>query len=79
VDVSASPGRLPDVEAVQLTVLPRGSSEPGTTETELNVGRGGFGLAVPIAAVIVEGHGGRVRELRSGDRNAGIVVTLPIV
>jgi signal transduction histidine kinase len=48
------------------------------SEVELNQTRGGFGLTVPIAAAIVEGHGGRIRELRSGDRGAGIIVSIPV-
>jgi K+-sensing histidine kinase KdpD len=47
------------------------------TETELDARRGGFGLAIPIAALIVEKHGGRVRELKQGDRAAGVLVSLP--
>jgi signal transduction histidine kinase len=35
-------------------------------------------MLVPIAVTIVEGHGGTVRELRHGERSAGVVVTLPI-
>ena len=79
VEITGARALLSDVAAVELQIRPRAASEAVATVVELNADRGGFGLALPIAAVVVEGHGGRVRELRSGDRNAGIVVTLPIV
>jgi hypothetical protein len=36
-------------------------------------------LLVPIAAFIVDAHGGRVRELRHGERSVGVLVSLPVV
>jgi signal transduction histidine kinase len=77
VEISAALTRLGGKRAVRLRIAPRTVSGVEATEGELNSRRGGFGLAIPIAAVIVEGHGGRVRESRHGDRSAGLLVTLP--
>jgi len=79
VEISATRTRLAGKQAVRLRIGPRTLSGVQATEVELNTIRGGFGLAIPIAVVIVEGHGGRVRELRHGDRTAGLLVSLPIV
>jgi signal transduction histidine kinase len=64
--------------ALRLHVRPQTLLEAEMVEADLNIGRGGYGLAVPIAAAIVEGHGGVVRELSDGERSAGVVVTLPV-
>jgi K+-sensing histidine kinase KdpD len=64
--------------AVRLRIARRTSSSVDATETDLDTRRGGFGLAIPIAAVIIEGHGGGIRELRNGERSHGFVVTLPV-
>lgn len=77
VQISASETQLGGKHAVRLRIAPRSMSGVDATEGELNAKRGGFGLAIPIAAVIVEGHGGRVRESKQGDRSAGLLVTLP--
>ena len=77
VQISAARTRLGGKRAVRLRIGPRTMSGVEATEGELNARRGGFGLAIPIAAVIVEGHGGRVGESRYGDRSAGLFVTLP--
>jgi two-component system OmpR family sensor kinase len=79
VQISGAQTRLGGKRAVRLRIAPRSMSGVDATEGELNAKRGGFGLAIPIAAVIVEGHGGRVRESRHGDRSAGLLVTLPTV
>lgn len=79
VEISGVPARLAGRRAVRLRIGPRTLSGVDAVEGELNARRGGFGLAIPIAAVIVEGHGGRVRELRHGERSAGLLVTLPTV
>jgi signal transduction histidine kinase len=79
VEISAAPARLTGRRAVRLRIGPRTVSGVEAAEGELNTRRSGFGLAIPIAAAIVEGHGGRVRESRHGDRSAGLLVTLPTV
>jgi K+-sensing histidine kinase KdpD len=78
VDISAARTRLSGKPAVRLRVEARTLSGVQGSEVELNTTRGGFGLAIPIAALIIEGHGGRVRELRHGDRSAGLLVSLPV-
>lgn len=45
---------------------------------DLDIARGGLGLDLPIAAALVAAHGGRVQELRDGDRYAGVVVWMPV-
>lgn len=77
--VAAARSRLARKPAVRLRIGPKTLSRVKATEYELDTTRGGFGLAIPIAAAIIEGHRGRVRELRQGERHAGFVVTLPIV
>ena len=77
VQISAARTRLAGRRAVRLRIGPRTLSGVEGTEGELNTKRGGLGLTIPIAAMIVEGHGGRVRETRHGDRSAGLLVTLP--
>ena len=77
VEISARRARLANKRAVRLRIRPRTMSGVDATETDLDMRRGGFGLAIPIAAFVIEGHGGRVGELRHGDRSAGVIVTLP--
>jgi signal transduction histidine kinase len=79
VEISGGAARLAGRRAVRLRIGPRTVSGVEAAEGELNTRRGGFGLAIPIAAVIIEGHGGRVRESRHGERSAGLLVTLPTV
>jgi signal transduction histidine kinase len=79
VEISATRTRLSGKRAVRLRIGPRTLSGVSGSEVELDTSRGGFGLAIPIAAVIVEGHGGRVRELRHGDRSAGLLLSLPVL
>jgi signal transduction histidine kinase len=78
VQISGARARLGAKRAVRLRIGPLTVSGLEGAEGELNMRRGGFGLAIPIAAVIVEGHGGRVRESRHGERSTGLLVTLPI-
>jgi signal transduction histidine kinase len=78
VEIQATRTRLGRQPAVRLRIAPRTLSGVDATEVELNTGRGGLGLALPIAACVIERHGGRVRELRHGDRPAGIAVALPV-
>jgi signal transduction histidine kinase len=77
VNISAALTRLNNRAAVDVRIDPRILADIEPTETELDTRRGGFGLAIPIAALIVEKHGGRVRELKQGDRPAGVLVSLP--
>lgn len=79
VEISATRTRFSGKHAVRLRIGPRTLSGVQATDVELNLTRGGFGLAIPIAAIVVEGHGGRVRELRHGDRSAGLLLTLPVI
>jgi signal transduction histidine kinase len=77
VQLSTTPTRLAGRRAIRIRIGPRTVSGVETTEAELDVRRGGLGLALPIAAAIVNGHGGRIRESRHGDRSDGLLVTLP--
>jgi signal transduction histidine kinase len=79
VDIIASRGRIGRQPAIRLRIGPRTLSGVDATEVEPDLHRGGFGLQVPIAAFVIEQHGGRLRDLRQGDRPAGLLVTLPIV
>ena len=79
VELSATPSRLGGKPAVRLRIGPKTVSGVEATESDLNEKRGGFGLAIPIAATTIAAHGGRVRELHQGDRTAGLVVTLPLL
>lgn len=47
-------------------------------EGPLNTSRGGLGLELPIAAVLIEAHGGRIRERHRGSRLVGMIVWLPL-
>jgi signal transduction histidine kinase len=77
VNISAALTRLNNKAAVDVRIGPRILADSETTAAELDARRGGFGLTIPIAALIVEKHGGRVRELKQGDRFAGVLVSLP--
>jgi K+-sensing histidine kinase KdpD len=77
VNISAAVTRVDNKPAVGVRIVPRTLADIEPTQTELDVRRGGFGLAIPIAALIVEQHAGRVRELKHGDRPGGILVSLP--
>ncbi|HXG89897.1 MAG TPA: histidine kinase dimerization/phospho-acceptor domain-containing protein [Vicinamibacterales bacterium] len=48
-----------------------------TSTTALDLKRGGLGLDLPIAAMLVGAHGGTVEELREDANYAGVVVWLP--
>jgi len=47
-------------------------------ETPLNLLRGGLGLRLPLAAAVIDVHGGRVKELRESGRLAGMAAWLPM-
>lgn len=79
VEIAARSTRLAGKAAVRLRIGPRTLAGVDPAETELDLRRGGFGLLVPIAAFIVDAHGGRVRELRHGERSVGVLVSLPVV
>ncbi len=78
VEITARSTRLGGKPAVRLWIGPRTLASVDPAETELDLRRGGFGLLLPIAAFIVNAHGGRVRELRHGERSVGILVSLPV-
>ena len=48
------------------------------TETPLNLLRGGLGLRLPLAAAVIDVHGGRVKELQESGRLAGMAAWLPM-
>jgi hypothetical protein len=79
VEISARRGRLGRRSAIRLRIGPKTLSGVDATEVDPDLHRGGFGLLIPIAAFVIEQHGGRVRDLRHGDRAAGLLVSLPIV
>jgi signal transduction histidine kinase len=58
--------------AVDRSEMPR-----ETTLHDLDIGRGGLGLDLPIAAAIVAAHHGRIVERRAGTVCVGMVVWLP--
>ena len=78
VAITAAITGLAATSAVRLRIAPRTLNGVEATETNLDTRRGGLGLAIPIAAAIIESHGGRIRELRNGERSHGILVTLPV-
>ena len=48
------------------------------SEGPVDLSRGGLGLDLPIANVVIAAHGGQLGELREGERLAGMVVWLPL-
>ena len=57
--------------------IDNGEHDAALQREEIDVFRGGFGLALPIASEIVRYHGGHVHERREGQRLAAVVVWLP--
>lgn len=78
VELTATPTRLREHAAVALRVLAHPTSELPVSEADFMATRGGYGLALPIASLVLQRHGGLVRELRHGDRSAGMLITLPV-
>jgi K+-sensing histidine kinase KdpD len=66
-------------QEVQLVLRHSSPAFASAVESDVNPGRGGYGLALPIAITVLSGHGGSARELRDDDRLAGAVVTLPVL
>jgi signal transduction histidine kinase len=62
---------------VTITVTAMEPISASHTDTKLDIGRGGLGLELPIAAFIIDAHNGRVRERRDNNRLVGVVVWLP--
>ena len=62
--------------ALTISVMPPGDEAP--IEEPLDVSRGGLGLDLPLATVVVGAHGGTIREHRSRGRLLGVVVWLPV-
>jgi K+-sensing histidine kinase KdpD len=54
-----------------------GEAADNLSEGPLDLGRGGLGLNLPIAASLIGAQGGKVHERRSGSKLVGIVVWLP--
>ncbi|HYU78895.1 MAG TPA: histidine kinase dimerization/phospho-acceptor domain-containing protein [Vicinamibacterales bacterium] len=68
-----------DEPTVRLRIIAPVAHDLAISEMELNVVRGGFGLAVLLAAMVVTAHWGSVRELYAGDRRIGVLLALPIM
>jgi signal transduction histidine kinase len=60
-------------DGVAIHCAPDGESMDAATEGALDLRRGGLGLALPMAAAIVEAHGGFIAERRAGARTAMLV------
>lgn len=65
-------------DGVAITVAPRGQPMDETSETPLDLRRGGLGLDLPMAAAIVAAHGGTIGERRSGEGRMAVVVWVPV-
>jgi signal transduction histidine kinase len=61
--------------AIQMTA--NEVSETQVSTVPLDVIRGGLGVELPIAAAIIDVHCGQVREVRTANGYAGVVVWLP--
>ena len=67
-----------DAPAVRLDVT--GAPLSGDiTEVPMNMLRGGLGLRLPLAVAILDAHNGRIAELHSDGRLAGMAVWLPLL
>jgi signal transduction histidine kinase len=64
---------------VRIDIAARSLASSALNEMPLNLLRGGLGLRLPLAAVVIEVHGGRVRELQESGQLAGMVAWLPVV
>ena len=62
---------------VMLTIAPTESESASAREVPLDITRGGLGLDLPIAAFIIDAHGGLVFERHETNRFAGIIVWMP--
>lgn len=77
VSVSARTTQVDGVDGVTLEISTPESDPASVAEGALDISRGGLGLELPIAAALIDAHGGRIRERRDGSRTAGVVVWLP--
>ena len=63
---------------VRIEVAGRSARQRSLTDSPLNLLRGGLGLRLPLAAAVIDVHGGRVRELQESGRLAGMVAWLAL-
>ncbi len=77
--VSARTSRANGRDGVTVEIATPEPAARETTEGALDIGRGGLGLGLPIAAALVDAHHGHIRERRDGSRTAGMIVWLPVV
>jgi signal transduction histidine kinase len=64
---------------VTVTISPMDAAGATHHDVPLDLLHGGLGIELPIAASVIEAHGGQVNERREQTRFVGIVVWLPIV
>lgn len=76
VNIAAAAHARDGTAGVTITIA-TDASAAALTECALDITRGGLGLDLPIAQHLMGAHGGELRELRDGDRYAGVVVWLP--
>jgi signal transduction histidine kinase len=77
IDISAA--REPRDAEDGVTIRMAADNETGVqaSKVPLDLGRGGLGLELPIAAAIIQAHCGHVDEVRTASGYAGVVVWLP--
>ena len=77
VDVSASAERRDERDGVAILIAPRGDTAGAGADAPLDLRRGGLGLELPMAAAIIEAHGGSVHERRAPNARMSVVVWFP--
>ena len=65
-------------DGVGIQIAPRGQSMDEPSEIPLDLRRGGLGLDLPMAAAILDAHGGTIGERRSREGRMAVVVWVPV-
>jgi signal transduction histidine kinase len=77
VSVFSQPATRDTQRGARLVIAPRADVPDAASEEDLDIGRGGLGFELPLAAAIIHAHGGRAGELRLAGRSEGVIVWLP--